>query len=80
MLLYKYKKQILGGGPGLSENIKIGDYIIYDDGRDKYAGTVISINEANKKAKIKVIITIKEEQKFAEMDVPVSKLKPRSLV
>lgn len=62
------------------EKIKVGDYIIYTDTRDSYAGTVNSIDEANQTAKINVVITIKDEQKFAELEVPLAKLKKRNLL
>lgn len=61
-------------------DIKIGDYIIYNDGRDNYAGTVVSIDEIKETASIKVILTVKDQNVFATIEAPLRKLKKRSLL
>lgn len=61
------------------ENIRIGDYVLYNDGRDSYAGTVIGISDDGKTATLKVVITVRDAKKFTEIDAPVSKLRKRPL-
>lgn len=62
------------------DTFRVGDYVLYNDGRDSYAGTVISINEETNIATLEVVITIRDSKSFTTIDAPINKLRKRSLV
>lgn len=62
------------------EDIRIGDYVIYNDGRDSYAGTVIEIDSKTATAKLKVVIDVRDSKNFTEITAPVNKLRKRILI
>ena len=62
----------------MENNFKVGDFIVYTD-RDRYTGTIISLNWEKEEAVINVVLNIKDELEFERLTVPISKLKKRDL-
>lgn len=62
----------------MENNFKVGDFIVYTD-RDKYTGTIISIDRNTQMAEINVVLNVKSELEFEKLTVPLSKLRKREL-